>query len=239
MCGRFAITLAPDAMRSLFTYEDRPDFPPRYNIAPAQPIPIVHAEREVHTIRRRFLLARWGFIPGYVKSPTDVPLLFNARSEGLEEKASFRAALRRRRCLVPADAFYQWRRIGDMACPYLCRRVDGGTMAFAGLWETWCGSDGSEIDTACIVTTGANGVSATIHPRLPALIDRRDFATWLDPDESGTQRALALLRPVDNDVLHFIPISTAVNNAVNEGPQVQAVDPTRPIIATDERSSLL
>ena len=239
MCGRFAITLPPEVMRSLFEYEERPNFPPRYNIAPTQPIPIVRAERNGERTCRRFMLARWGLIPGFVKDPKTFPVLFNARSESLEDKASFRAALRRRRCLVPADAFYEWQRVGKAARPYLARRIDGAPMALAGLWETWHGADGSEVDTACIITTGANGDSAAIHPRLPALIDPGDFAAWLDPDENRYRQAGALLRPIENDTLAFLPISDLVNKVANDGPEVQAPAATRPDARDPRQPSFL
>src|ERR1700722_3233201 len=139
MCGRFALTLPPEAMRRLFAYEEQPNFPPRYNIAPAQPIATVRAERSEAGITRHFGLARWAFLPGFVKDPKDFPFVFNARAEGILEKASFRNAIRRRRCLVPADCFYEWRRAGQGARPqpYMFWRADGVTMALAGLWETW------------------------------------------------------------------------------------------------------
>ena len=222
MCGRFAITLPPEAMRRLFAYEEQPNFPPRYNIAPTQPIPIVRAESREGVVRRHFALARWAFLPGFVKDPKTFPLLFNARAEGLAEKASFRNALRRRRCLVPADAFYEWHRSGSgksgASQPYLCRRADGAPIALAGLWETWHGPNGEEVDTACIITTGANGVSVAIHPRLPVIIEPMDLTTWLDPDESRADKAAALLRPSENNVLEFLPVSDAVNKVANDDP---------------------
>ena len=225
MCGRFAITMPPDAMRLLFGYGEHPSFPPRYNIAPTQPIPIVRAERKAGSVVRRFTLVRWGFIPTFVKDPKGFPLLFNARCEGIDGRASFRNASRRRRCLVPANAFYEWRRAGRegtaRAQPYLVRRVDGAPMALAGLWETWHGPGGEEVDTACIITTGANGVSAAIHPRLPALIEPKSFATWLDPDETRTDAALALLKPAGNDVLTFVAVGDAVNKVANDDRSVQ------------------
>ncbi len=232
MCGRFAITMPPDAMRRLFDYQEHPSFPPRYNIAPTQPIPIVRAERRAASTIRRFALVRWGFIPAFARDPKAFPLLFNARCEGLDVKPSFRNAVRRRRCLVPADAFYEWQRAGrgraTDARPYLARRTDGATMALAGLWETWQGPGGEEVDTACIITTDANGTSAAIHPRLPALIEPEAFATWLDPDETTTDVALALLKPVADDVLTFVPVGTAVNAVANDDPGVQARFDTSP-----------
>ena len=228
MCGRFAITLPPEAMRTLFGFVEQPNFPPRHNIAPTQPIPIVHAGVVEGATSRHFRLARWGFLPGFVKDPKDFPLLFNARAEGLADKASFRNALRRRRCVVPADAFYEWRRLGRAtpSQPFVARRADGATMALAGLWETWMGPNGEEVDTACIVTTAANGVSAAIHPRLPALIEAADLALWLDPDEQAAADAAALLRPAGNDKLVFAPVGEAVNKADNDRPDI--MDPIGP-----------
>ena len=141
MCGRYAITLPPEAVRAFFDYVDQPNFPPRYNIAPTQPIPIVVGEPHSEGRRRRFMLARWGFLPGFVKDPKTFPLIINARAETLADKASFRAAFKRRRCLVVADGFYEWRRSGAEKAsakrPYLIRPAGGGPMGFAGLFETW------------------------------------------------------------------------------------------------------
>jgi hypothetical protein len=155
MCGRYALTQPPEAVRAAFRFVEQPNFPPRYNIAPTQPAPIVRAARHADgETRRHFALARWGFLPAFVKDPQEFPLIFNARSETLAEKASFRNALRRRRCLFPADAFYEWRREprtrGRPArTPFLFRRRDGATMGLAGLYETWMGPNGEEVETPC------------------------------------------------------------------------------------------
>src|SRR5258708_38415229 len=170
MCGRYAITLPPEAVRAFFRYVEQPNFPPRFNIAPTQPVPIVDLQREATgELRRRFRLVRWGFLPSFVKEPKTFPLLINARAEGLAGKASFRAAFRRRRCLFIADAFYEWRRAAPRGPgrPFLIRRRDGRPMGLAGLHETWAGAEGSEVDTACIITTMANGTLAAIHERMP------------------------------------------------------------------------
>lgn len=225
MCGRFAITLPPQAMRALFGYVEQPNFPARYNIAPTQPIPIVRSARAEGGIVRHFALARWAFLPGFIKDPGSFPLIFNARCEGLGDKASFRTALRRRRCLVPADAFYEWHRTGSgktaRSQAYLCRRVDGETMGLAALWETWMGPNGEEVDTACIVTTEANALSGVIHPRLPVVLEREDWAAWLRPDDDAAGEAEALLRTPADEVLAFVPVSDAVNKVDNDGPAVQ------------------
>lgn len=227
MCGRYAITLPPDAMRAVFGYVEQPNFPPRYNIAPTQPVPIVRLERHGDGVsRRHFALARWGLIPGFVKDPADFPLLFNARAETLGEKASFRNALKRRRCLFPADCFYEWRR--DPAArgkglrrPFLFRRADHQPMGMAGLYETWAGPNGEEMETACIVTTAANGPVSAIHERMPAILEPRDFDAWLDADACPPEEARRLLRPAGDDVLEFFEISPAVNSAAHDDPAVQ------------------
>jgi putative SOS response-associated peptidase YedK len=222
MCGRFAITSPPGAVRAFFGYAEHPNFPPRYNIAPTQPIPIVFARREGDATARHFQLARWGFLPGFVKDAQKFPLIINARAETLAEKPSFRAALRRRRCLVPADGWYEWRsNLKPPKTPFLLRRAGGGLLAFAGLWETFLDPSGGEIDTACIVTTLANGATAAIHDRMPALIQGRDFDAWLDPDETRPP-PLNLLRPAADEAVEFFALGPAVNRASHDGPEIQA-----------------
>ncbi len=222
MCGRFAITSPPEAVRAFFRYAEQPNFPPRYNIAPTQPIPIISARREAGGVARHFHLARWGFLPGFVKDPQKFPLIINGRAETLGEKPSFRAALRRRRCLVPADCWYEWRaNLRGPKTPFLLRRADGHPMAFAGLWETFMDASGGEIDTACIVTTTANGATVAIHDRMPALIEPQDFDAWLDPDET-IPPPLGLLRPAAEDAIEFFAISPAVNRATYDRPEIQA-----------------
>jgi len=243
MCGRFAITSPPEAVRAFFRYSEHPNFPPRYNIAPTQPIPIVSARREARAFSsevesgsreenaslqkangaaRHFQLARWGFLPGFVKDVQKFPLMINARAETLEEKPSFRAALRRRRCLVPIDCWYEWRaNMRGPKTPFLLRRNGGGLMAFAGLWETFTDGSGGEIDTACIVTTMANGATAAIHDRMPVLIEPENFDAWLDPDETKPP-PLNLLKPAADDAIEFFAIGAGVNRASNDRPEIQA-----------------
>jgi putative SOS response-associated peptidase YedK len=225
MCGRYALTSAPEAIRKLFGYADTPNFPPRYNIAPTQPIAIVASERGESGSAPRFRLARWGFVPGFVKDPRDFPLIINARAETVADKASFRNAMKRRRCLVPADAYYEWLKLSlggrIQRKPYLFRRVDGAPMGLAGLWETYAGADGAEIDTACILTTDANGATAAIHDRMPAILEPKDFAHWLDCDNVRAEEAAGLLKPAPDDALEFFEISPQINKATNDGAQLQ------------------
>ena len=229
MCGRFAITLPPEAVRAFFRYVEQPNFPPRYNIAPTQPVPVVRLEREPSGgAQRHFVLVRWGFLPGFVRDPKDFPLVINARAETVAEKASFRNALKRRRCIFIADAFYEWRRPpggkrkgGPPAEPFLIRRRDGAPMALAGLWETWSGPNGEEVDTGCIVTTAANGAMAAIHERMPVILEPADFDRWLDCDAVDAREAGVLMRPAEDDVLEFVPIGTDVNRVANDTPSIQ------------------
>ena len=220
MCGRYAVTLPPEAMRQAFAYREQPNFPPRYNIAPTQPVPVVRLEQGT----RQFILMRWGFIPGWVKDPKDFPLVINIRSESAAEKPSFRAALARRRCLMPADGFYEWHRLGEGRRqenrPYLFRRPDRGFFAFAALWETWHSPDGSEIDTVAMVTGPANGQMAAIHHRSPVILAPEAYDAWLDP-ASEPAELRPLLRPPPDDFLEMIRLGDAVNKVANDGPELQ------------------
>lgn len=224
MCGRYAVTLPPEALRQYFRYEEQPNFPPRYNIAPTQPVPIVRVLRDAgRQTSRHFTLVRWGFLPRFVKDPKSFPLVFNAKAETLAEKASFKNALKRRRCVFIADAFYEWQHFdkGKTGKPFLFHRRDCAPMGFAGLWETWMGPNGEEVDTACIITVGANGTTSAIHPRLPAVLEPEAFERWLELDERASGEAYDLLKTPDENVLDFFEIGPAINKAQNDGEEVQ------------------
>lgn len=203
-------------MRELLSYPEQPNFPPRYNIAPTQPVPVVRPNDG----GRQFILMRWGFIPGWVKDLRDFPLVINIRSESAAEKPSFRAALTRRRCLMPVDGFYEWRCSGKENQPYLFRRPDRGLFAFAALWETWHSPDGSEIDTAAMITGPANGLMAAVHHRCPIILDPAHYDAWLDPAATPNTIA-ALMKPPPDDFLEMVAVSPAVNKVANDGPEVQ------------------
>ncbi len=227
MCGRFQLTATPEQVRALFSYEEQPNFPPREAIAPTEPIAIVTQERG----RRRFMLVRWGFLPSYLKDATGFPLLFNARGETVAEKAAFRHAIRRRRCLVPSTGFYEWRREGQgrtaVRTPHLCTRADGAPMALAAIWETNVSADGGEIDTAAILTTAANGVMAAIHERMPVIVEPRDFETWLNCDDELATNALSLIRPAAEDVLDLAPVNPALPKPMSRMSPLRASAPPR------------
>lgn len=213
MCGRFAMTLPPEAMRRLYGYAETPNFPPRYNIAPAQPIAVVIADLDG---ARHFRLVRWGLIPAWSKDGSTASLLFNARAETAADKPSFRGAMRHRRCLVPADGFYEWRRQGKDRQPFFVRRRDRAPLAFAGLWETWMGADGSEIDTGAILTTTPNALMARLHDRMPVILAADDWAAWLDNAGHRPAEVAALLRPFADDALEAVPVSELVNAVRND-----------------------
>jgi len=229
MCGRYTITSPPDAVREHFGYAERPNFPPRYNIAPTQPVPIVRLEHG----ERHFALVRWGLIPSWAKVLEDIPLLINARSESAARKPAFRAAMKRRRCLFPADGFYEWAKTAPgRKQPYCVRRRGGGLFAMAGLWEQWTGPEGEEIDSATIMTTAANGLLAPIHERMPAVLAPEHYDAWLDAEAVPAEDARALLAPAPEDMLEAYPISGRVNRVSNDDAAILA--PAGEVIAATD-----
>ena len=213
MCGRYLLKAMPEELQALFGYLDGDAFPPRYNIAPTQPIAIVRHVRGA----RRFALVRWGLVPGWVKDPRQFSLLINARAEGIASKPAYKGAMQYRRCLVPASGFYEWRRAPDgKKLPFLIRPVGGGVIAFAGLWETWMGADGSEIDSGVIITTDASPDVAPIHDRMPVVVAPEDYDRWLDARAFPPAAVLDILRPAPAGLFEAVPVSPRVNTAVND-----------------------
>jgi len=220
MCGRYAITTSPQALRSYFGYHEQPNFPPRYNIAPTQPIPIVRMNAGM----REFALVRWGLVPSWVKEINRSKPLINARAETLLEKPSFKRAAMRRRCLLPIDGFYEWQRCkGDAPKPYFIKQKDGSLFAMAGIWEHWQGGDGSEIESAAIITTGANQTLAPIHHRMPVILDKVAQEQWLNVEEFSATDVYQHLKPADNTLLTSHPVSPRVNKVGNDDVQLQAL----------------
>jgi putative SOS response-associated peptidase YedK len=215
MCGRFIITSAPEALRKLFGYIDQPNFPPRYNVAPTQPVPVVIVENG----GRQFRLMRWGFVPAWVKDPRGFALLINARAETVTDKPAFRNAIRRRRCLIPADGWYEWSQ-SERKRPYFIHRRDGQPFGFAGLAETWTGPNGEEVDTVAIVTTAASGNLAKVHPRVPVTIAPDDFERWLNCVGDDPADAFPLLAPPVEGVFVRHVVSTRVNRTANDDAQL-------------------
>jgi putative SOS response-associated peptidase YedK len=225
MCGRFALIAEKDDIEALLALLDLEDFPPRYNIAPTQPILLVVAGPRRHPGSnlpdRRALLVRWGLIPGWIKDPARLAPLFNARADTAAEKASFKAAMRHRRALIPASGFYEWRRDGSSRPqPYWVRPRHRKPIVFAGLMETWSEPGGSEIDTGAILTTHANATISHIHDRMPVVIDPQNFSRWLDCVNFEPRDVADLLRPADPDFFEAIPVSDKVNKADNTGEEL-------------------
>ncbi|MCO5063022.1 MAG: SOS response-associated peptidase [Rhizobiaceae bacterium] len=236
MCGRFGLIPTPDELAELFALIDLEPFPPRYNIAPTQPILMVIAAEPggpgSNRPARRSVLVRWGLLPRWLKELKGFPLLFNARSEDAADKAAFRAAMRHRRTLVPASGFFEWRKDGPKERqPFWVRPKKGGIIAFGGLMETWSEPGGSEIDTGTILTTEANADLAPIHDRMPVVIHPQDFDRWLDCRNNEPRDVAELMRPVQPDFFEAIPVSERVNKVSNAGP-----DNMEPIALAPDRA---
>jgi putative SOS response-associated peptidase YedK len=215
MCGRF--TLRTQLSRLIEHFEldaeavrQLPLFDARYNIAPTQEILVVRQFDR----RRKPDMMRWGLVPSWSKDPKSGPPLINARSESLAEKPTFRVALRQRRCLIPADGFYEWQKVGAPKQPYYIHRSDGEPFAFAGLWEQW--DRGPIIESCTIVTTAANSRLRQLHDRMPVILTPQDYAAWLNPDTDDPKLLAHLLAPAPDDEVAFQPISTRVNNVRND-----------------------
>jgi len=249
MCGRFTLTSSPAILRHAFDYPEQPNIPPRYNIAPTQPVAVVTGEPG----GRHFQLMRWGLIPAWVKDPKAFSLVINARSETVLEKPAFRNAIRRRRCLIPADGYYEWQNAGGRKQPFLIHPRDGAPMGLAAVAETWAGPNGEELDTVAIVTTAARQEMAHLHARVPVVIAPGDYACWLDGGELVTPDAITLLQPPPSGSLAWHPVSTEVNRVANDHagllkpvdisevtqPEKPESSPRRVARVTDERQGSL
>ena len=216
MCGRFVITSPPAALRQIFGYLEQPNFPPRYNVAPTQPVPVVILENG----GRHFRLMRWAFLPAWVKDPRTFTVLINARSETVLDKPAFRNAIRRRRCLIPADGYYEWQASEGRKRPYFIHRRDGAPFALAALAETWVGPNGEELDTVAVVTAPASRDLAVLHHRVPVTLMPDDFARWLDCSSDSAAEAMPLLRAPREGEFIWHEVSTRVNHAANDDAQL-------------------
>ncbi|UFZ07320.1 SOS response-associated peptidase [Bradyrhizobium ontarionense] len=216
MCGRFVITSPPAALRQMFGYEEQPNFPPRHNIAPTQPISVILLDHD----KRHFRLMRWGFMPAWVKDPRNFTLLINARSETVRDKPAFKNAIRRRRVLVPADGYYEWQVIDGRKRPFFIHRSDRAPLGFAALAETWMGPNGEEVDTVAIVTAAASGDLAMLHHRVPVTIRPDDFSLWLDCRSDDADEVMRLLVAPREGEFAWYEVSTRVNTVANDDEQL-------------------
>lgn len=209
MCGRYASTLPPEMMQELFKLLNHIEMVPRYNIAPTQPVAAIWdaaGRREAH-------FARWGLVPHWVKDPREFPLLINARAETMSGKPAFRDALKNGRCILPASGYYEWHTNPDKSKqPYYITMADDQPMALAGLYSTWAGPGGEEVDSVATITVPTNGQLAEIHDRMPVILRGAEIDEWLDRGVNA-KRARQLAMPLEDGALKFHPVSTRVNSA--------------------------
>jgi putative SOS response-associated peptidase YedK len=214
MCGRFSLRARLAELLEDFPIDEQnaPLLSPRYNIAPSQPVFAVREKPGVASPVREAVCLRWGLIPSWATDPAIGNRMINARSETVAQKPAFRAALRRRRCLVAADGFYEWKAEGRGKQPYFIHRSDDRPFAFAGLWESWEGPDHSSIESCTIITTQANDLMRPIHERMPVILQPGNYAQWLEPAEQNSGSLLPLLTPYAGNDLEAFPVSRSVNN---------------------------
>lgn len=212
MCGRYTLTTPTGVLAEEFDLTGPlPEVPPRYNVAPAQEVAAVLTNGG----GRHLEMLRWGLIPPWADDPQIGSRMINARSETVAEKPSFRRAFKERRCLIPADGFYEWQRVGDGKQPYYIRRRDGRPFAFAGLWEDWRGSV-EEIRSCTILTTDANELVGEVHHRMPVIVAPENYEIWLDPDVRETDWLAPLLVPYSSEEMEAYPVSRFVNKPSND-----------------------
>ncbi|PZQ15888.1 MAG: DUF159 family protein [Ancylobacter novellus] len=223
MCGRFAQTSPREAVEALTGAIAAADFPPRYNISPTQLAKAAAADGDHRTISDY----RFGLTPGFARDNGAPQLVVNARTETAAQRPMFRAALQSRRCLVPADAWYEWKTLGRFKQPYLIRRTDRAPVTFAGLWERIVGPDGTERRAFTIMTVEAGADVAGIHDRMPAVVAPEHRDAWLDMRVDGASLALRCLGPARAGVFEAVAVGALVNRPSNDGPEVQMPAPER------------
>jgi putative SOS response-associated peptidase YedK len=226
MCGRYSLHTPPEEILEHFELSVLPQWEPRYNVAPTQDVPVVRQEdgdRALSTVR-------WGLIPFGAEALPSGPPLINARSETVDTRPSFRWAFRRNRCLVAADGFYEWKKVGAQRYPYFLAKTDGGLFAFAGVWDRWAPREGDPVETCAILTTEPNAVAKQLHDRMPVILDPAAYQRWLDP-EADLAALRDLLVPFDANQMTAYPVGRAVNKVENDGPECieRAEAPRAPI----------
>ena len=215
MCGRYRLSRRKQLVDEYFdTVSDGCEWTPRYNIAPTQPVPVVRQNTKEPI--RELSLMRWGLIPSWAKDSSVAAKMINARSETAETRPAFRDALKSRRCLIPADGFYEWQRVGKTKQPY-CFEVGNTQMfAFAGIWDRWKDPSGNWMKTCSILTTTPNAVTSAVHDRMPAILDSDNYDLWLDPGMQDASAASELLKPYGAQLMRCYPISPRVNHVAND-----------------------
>ncbi len=232
MCGRFAQASKPEMIVELFglPLDHTPAYQPRYNLAPSQPALVLR--RHPHTGEKEITFLTWGLIPSWAHDPSIGHRLINARAETLAEKPAFRAAFRHRRCLVPADGFFEWKQSGKGKQPYFVARKDGKPVAMAGLWEHWQTPDGSVSESFTLITTTANDLVQRLHDRMPAIAPEDAFDLWLDPHAALADLQAMLIKPYPSELLTAWPVSTMVNHPAFDEPAL--IDPLPMLFSPDD-----
>lgn len=215
MCGRYTLKAEGQTVADLFGLHEEPDLESRYNIAPTQQIPVV-----VEDASRKLEMMHWGLIPSWAKDPSIGARMINARAETVSEKPSYRSAFKKRRCLIVADGFYEWKKTADGKQPYYLRLGSGDPFGFAGLWESWSMEGGEELRSATIITTEPNEVAAEIHNRMPVILPPDLYDAWLEPDNDDQEELLSMLTAYLADEMEAYPVSKRVNRPANDEPGV-------------------
>ena len=222
MCGRFYLDISIDEILAQFDLAEAPDFPSHFNIVPSQAIPVV---REVDACREMTMM-RWGLVPGWSKKIDSGYSLHNARAETVADKPVYRSAYKKRRCLIPASGFYEWKTEQGGKQPYCIRLANHKPMAFAGLWEGR-EVEGQAIESCTIIVTAANDIVRPVHDRMPVIIDPADYALWMSPEQQ-TEQAGSLLRAYPSERMEVYPVSRKVNSPANNDPGCIAPVEVRP-----------
>jgi len=225
MCGRYRLTRHKEVLEKHFGVEIEGDMPPRYNIAPSQPVAAIR--QSSRGPERRFAWMKWGLVPYWAKDASIGYRTINARAETAADLPAFRESLRKRRCLIPADGFYEWQKIGKVKQPFCFTMSDDGVFAFAGLWDRWKDGEGNAVETCSILTTTPNRLLEDVHDRMPAILSAEDYELWLDPGEQRVESVAELLKPFDSTRMKRYPVSTRVNNVNNDDEECAA--PTQPM----------
>ncbi|MGJ3252638.1 MAG: SOS response-associated peptidase [Elainellaceae cyanobacterium] len=217
MCGRFTLSQSDQSIADVFQLSEIPPVKPRYNISPTQAVPVVF--QTTNSPARKFTYMHWGLIPSWADDPKIGARMINARAETVTEKPSFRTAFKRRRCLVVADGFYEWKKTDEGKQPFYIQLDHHQPFGFAGLWEHWQHADGSEIESCTIVTTEPNELLRPIHNRMPVILNPDDYDRWLNPEVQDAKSLQPLLRPYDAQQMIHYPVSMVVNNPQNDSPE--------------------
>lgn len=216
MCGRFTLTAHPQVVRDIFNLANVPgELEPRYNVAPTQPVAVITNDDP-----KTLTFHRWGLVPSWSKDIAIGNKLINARAETAHEKPAFRAAFKRRRCIIPADGFYEWQKTSDGKIPHFIHLKGQPVFGFAGLWEIWNSPEGDELRTCTILTTDANETVSKLHNRMPVILHPDDYAEWLQPDEVKVDSLLHLMRPYESEAMALYEVSTMVNRPTVDTPEL-------------------